>query len=238
MIFCVELRLRSKLLKILNYWVQRNFYKIRISHTLTWGFSLVELLIALAIIAILAVFAIPAYQDYLQRARFSAGVIFAQKTLSDVYDYQTQHGVFPDNNSQLKLESAISDNDVGQIVVGSGGNVCAVFNGVHLSGVVMLVPSLSGGNSLVVDSSLAKYAPSGALVVPTAIIPCEGVAALPTPDPVATPSPAASAAPSPTPTATATAAPSPSPSPSPAPVLADYQSWWAWLIAFLRWLIS
>lgn len=229
------IRLRDKLIKILNYLLSRNLYVVKIIHRIKRGFSLVELLIALAVIAILAAFAIPAYQDYLQRARFSESLIFAQQTLAQVYDYQQQHGVFPDNNSQLGIESAVEDSEVSQIVVGAGGHVCAVFNGEHLSGVVMLIPSLSGGNTIVVDNNLGKYAPNNALTIPTQIIPCESVVAIPSPTPTPSITVAASPTPAPSASAAATPVPSPSPSPNPEPVRSNYSSWWQWYLAYLLW---
>lgn len=230
------IRLRDKLINVLNYLLSRNLYVVKIIHRIKRGFSLVELLIALAVIAILAAFAIPAYQDYLQRAHFSEGLILAQKTLADVYDYQQQHGVFPNNNSQLGIESAVEDSEVSQIIVGTGGNVCAVFNGEHLSGVVMLIPSLSGGNSIVVDNNLGKYAPANAVAIPTQIIPCESVVAVPAATP--TPGVTVAASPTPAPSASATVTPAPSPSPNPQPERSNYSSWWQWFLAFLQWLLS
>lgn len=214
MILYLGIKLRAKLIKLLNYLVYRKFWMIRITRSVTWGFSLVEVLIAIVIIAILVAFAIPSYMDYLQRSHFSEGLIFAQKTLIDVYDYQGQNGRFPDSNSQLGIESIVAASEINRVVIGPGGNVCAVFNGIHLSGVAMLIPSTSGGNALLVDSSLQRYAPSGAVAVPAGITPCESVTALPSP------SPSPSSSPTPTPT------PSSDPEPSPKYTWA----WWLWVI--------
>lgn len=218
--------MRNKLTKFISYLRRRYCHVITVIRIAARGFSLVELLFAVVIIAILAAFAIPSYIDYLQRSRFSEGLIFAQRTLLDVYDYHNQHGTFPDSNSQLGVESVINSAEINRVVVGPGGNVCAVFNGTHLSGVAMLVPSTDGGNSLMVDRSLQKYAPTGAVAAPSGITPCESVTALPSPSP--SPSSSPTAAPSAAPSNSPTPTPTPSSDPEPSPKYT--WAWWLWLI--------
>ena len=59
------------------------------------GFTLIELMIVVAIIGILAAIAIPAYQDYTIRAQVTEGLNLADATKVAVADYYTQNGVFP-----------------------------------------------------------------------------------------------------------------------------------------------
>ncbi len=59
------------------------------------GFTLIELMIVVAIIGILAAIAIPAYQDYTIRAQVTEGLNLIDGTKVAVADYYTQNGAFP-----------------------------------------------------------------------------------------------------------------------------------------------
>ena len=59
------------------------------------GFTLIELMIVVAIIGILAAIAIPAYQDYTIRAQVSEGVTLAGPVENAVAEFYANHGFFP-----------------------------------------------------------------------------------------------------------------------------------------------
>ena len=59
------------------------------------GFTLIELMIVVAIIGILAAIAIPAYQDYTIRAQVTEGLSLAGGVQAAVTDWYAQKGEFP-----------------------------------------------------------------------------------------------------------------------------------------------
>ena len=63
--------------------------------TLQKGFTLIELMIVVAIIGILAAIAIPAYQDYTIRAQVTEGLSLAGGVETAVSDWYAQKGAFP-----------------------------------------------------------------------------------------------------------------------------------------------
>lgn len=63
------------------------------------GFTLIELMIVVAIIGILAAIAIPAYQDYTIRSQVSEGLSLSAGSKTAVAEFYTNRGVFPASNA-------------------------------------------------------------------------------------------------------------------------------------------
>src|SRR5690348_18249802 len=86
------------------------------------GFTLIELMIVVAIIAILAAIAIPAYQDYLIRTQVSEGAVLADGAKTAIGELYSNRGVFPDNNASAGLakDVSIAGQYVSKVVVTSG----------------------------------------------------------------------------------------------------------------------
>ncbi|ENW3830844.1 pilin, partial [Neisseria gonorrhoeae] len=75
-------------------------------NTLQKGFTLIELMIVIAIVGILAAVALPAYQDYTARAQVSEAILLAEGQKSAVTEYYLNHGKWPENNDSAGVASA------------------------------------------------------------------------------------------------------------------------------------
>ncbi|HFA5726085.1 TPA: pilin [Neisseria gonorrhoeae] len=77
-------------------------------NTLQKGFTLIELMIVIAIVGILAAVALPAYQDYTARAQVSEAILLAEGQKSAVTEYYLNHGIWPENNGDAGVASSSS----------------------------------------------------------------------------------------------------------------------------------
>jgi type IV pilus assembly protein PilA len=84
------------------------------------GFTLIELMIVVAIIGILAAIAIPAYQDYVIRSQVSEGLAMASATKASVAEYFADRGTWPTDNNSLGISTAPTGKYVSGINVSTG----------------------------------------------------------------------------------------------------------------------
>ncbi|HGF8880920.1 TPA: pilin [Neisseria meningitidis] len=91
-------------------------------NTLQKGFTLIELMIVIAIVGILAAVALPAYQDYTARAQVSEAILLAEGQKSAVTEYYLNHGEWPTNNSSagVATSSEIKGKYVEKVEVAKG----------------------------------------------------------------------------------------------------------------------
>lgn len=131
------------------------------------GFTLIELMIVVAIIAILAAIALPAYQDYTKRAHVSEGLSLAAGAKSAVTEFYSSQGHWPTNNSSAGLADPgnIKGNAVTSVTV-SGSKITILYNDKVESGKKLSLKASDSNGSVVwtcgkADTDLnSKYRPS------------------------------------------------------------------------------
>ena len=119
------------------------------------GFTLIELMIVVAIIGILAAVAIPAYQDYTIRAKVTEGLSLATAGKTSVSEFFSSHGDLPDSNASAGMASAtsIKGNSVKSVGVGTTdgapakGNILITFSNTPAiqDSTLLLIPTTVGG---------------------------------------------------------------------------------------------
>jgi len=112
------------------------------------GYSLIELMVVLTIVATLAAIAATIYAEYTLRAHVSGGIRLAAPVKFAVAEYFSRHHEFPDSNvtADIAEPGAYSDRDVKSITIDTvpaTGTIVIAFNarGVVAEGdSVLLVP--------------------------------------------------------------------------------------------------
>jgi type IV pilus assembly protein PilA len=123
------------------------------------GFTLIELMIVVAIIGILAAIAIPAYQDYTIRAQVSEGLNLTGGAKAAATEYYQDQGTFPANNTQagLALKTAITGKYVSQVSVG-GNTITVTYSNTgnfsankNINGATLTLTGVDSGGSITWD---------------------------------------------------------------------------------------
>ncbi|AUR52778.1 pilin [Aquella oligotrophica] len=119
-----------------------NHHSTIISSPKTKGFSIIELMIAVAILGILAAIAIPAYDIYVKRAQISEGYHFARMAALSVAEYYQTNGVYPATLAQAGINASNTGNYVTGVSIASNGVITvSLLYGSNQTGSIVFTPS-------------------------------------------------------------------------------------------------
>ncbi|MGI3129824.1 pilin [Halopseudomonas pachastrellae] len=131
------------------------------------GFTLIELMIVVAIIGILAAIALPAYQDYTGRAQASEALTATAGIRSDIAVWLSENGSLPASGEQPDLDAQDLDGKyfaTGGVTVDDGVISVVFDDGVHSGDTMTLEPQTGSGAGQIsgweCDGLDTKYLPS------------------------------------------------------------------------------
>ncbi|HEX3848292.1 MAG TPA: pilin [Steroidobacteraceae bacterium] len=132
------------------------------------GFTLIELMIVIAIIGILAAIAIPAYQNYTIRAQVTEGLTLADGWKTAIAEYYANSGTWPTTANLTNAGQVTSQGKYETVAVTTPGTITITYGGTQanakISGLILGLTAYTNTNNDVLWECGNAPAPSAASV--------------------------------------------------------------------------